>query len=171
MTAAGFRAKTGRAILVVLRGDHDFVCRREISLVDAKVPESAEPHHAVMHLPWPQAMIAVRPFEAAIERVAGRVIAELIEEFAIERVGVAGSPDRDLSKLGNEHIRAHAAEGVLFRRVLEVAARNAGLRCVSLSDRNLTMPADVLKEIGRQAGRPWRVDDRIAATAALRAMA
>jgi len=167
MTAAGFRAKTGRAIVVVLDDDGHFVARREISLVDANVPETAEPHHAVMHLPWREAMIAVKPFEEAIDRVAIAALKSLIDELRIDRIGIAGAPERDLARIGNEHIRAHGAEGVLFRHALEVAARRAGLPCVTISDRE--KPPE-LKSLGKEAGRPWRADERAAANAALRAL-
>jgi len=167
MTAAGFRAKTGRAIVVVLRGEDDFVCRREVSLVDPAIAATAQPHHVVMELPWDEALAAAERTEAAIRNVAAKVIASLVKEHGIDCVGVAGSPDRDLTKLGNRHMRAHAAEGILFRRVIEDAARAAGLRCVSLSDREKPPQLDSL---GKQAGRPWRADERIAANAAMRAL-
>lgn len=37
---------------------------------------------------------------------------------------VVGSAPRSLDRIGNQHIRAHAAEGILFRRVLEVASEH-----------------------------------------------
>jgi hypothetical protein len=56
----------------------------------------------------------------------------LIEELKsqsikVSGVGIVGAPDRDLARIGNFHIRAHAAEGVLFRKVLNVAAEANGL--------------------------------------------
>jgi hypothetical protein len=168
VTAAGFRVKTGRAIVIVLDDEQRFVARREIALVDPRVPETAEPHHAVMHLPWRDAQLAVKPFEEAIVRVADDELRKLVDEFGIDCVGVAGAPDRDPGKVGNEHIRAHSAEGMLFRQAVEAAARHAGLPCITISDRE-TPPA--LKELGSKAGRPWRADERLAAHAALRSTA
>lgn len=82
---------------------------------------------------------------------------------------VIGAPDRKLESIGNSHIRAHAAEGVLFRRVLEVAARENTLPFITLTEKELpALKLDaVLKDLGRQAGTPWRADERAAAAAAL----
>ncbi len=182
--AIGFRSKTGRAIAVAVAGPPkapELLWRREIALIDPAIPETAEPYHQVMELPWEQAIVAVRPSVARIESVARTALASLIRELAsggwtVRAVGVVGSPDRSLQKIGNEHIRAHAAEGILFRRVLESAAEHHHLKWVGLSEEQigpasleLGAVADVaahLKALGRQAGAPWRVDERAAATAA-----
>src|SRR5262249_48213311 len=148
--------------------------------VDSALPVTGQPHHHVMHMPWTDALETVRPIEARIEKVAVTALARIVEEFKsggarLEGVGVVGSPDRDLERIGNRHMRAHAAEGILFRRVLEGAARKHGLRSRSLSDRNIKEVAEselnqnldvILTSIGRSAGRPWRTDERAAALAA-----
>jgi len=72
----------------------------------------------------------------------------------------------DLGRIGNEHIRAHAAEGVLFRRVLEVAAERNGVVCRGFSDKELGAPNAKIKALGKKAGPPWRADERAAAMAA-----
>src|SRR5262249_42558217 len=129
------------------------------------------------------AISAVQPLERRIENVAtealGKIVGALrVKGFALSGVGIVGSPDRNLARIGNAHIRAHAAEGILFRRVLEVAASNHNLRWRSFSDRCFDEVAAVelsqrahdtkplLTEIGRAAGKPWRADERIAAMAA-----
>src|SRR2546422_727739 len=70
---------------------------------------------------------AVRPLERQIEPIAIKMLSGLLNDLAskgfdVPSVGVVGSPDRQLDRIGNPHIRAHAAEGILFRRVLEIAA-------------------------------------------------
>jgi len=172
----GFRSKTGRAIAVALAGNRKsprFVLRREIALYDPKVPASGQPYHEVMELPWNKATVAVRKFVKVIERVAAESFAEVADElraqgFEVKAVGVAGSPDSDLERIGNFHIRAHAAEGITFRQVLEHAAAKYSIECRTFSDRTIAAlaPADVMKALGRAAGRPWRADERAAATAA-----
>ena len=140
----GLRAKTGRAIAVVLGGSIEepvVLLKTEIKLVDPKVPATAQPYHEVMDLPWEESQRAVRKYAAAIERTAQKALARLIEEQRSngrEIVGVAivGAPDRDLARIGNPHIRAHAAEGVLFRRVLDLASQSNGLKWQVFSDRN-----------------------------------
>src|SRR5256885_15001644 len=84
----GLRAKTGRAIAVVLAGTRkkpQFVARREISLVDPSMELAEGPYHTVMHLPWSDAMIAVRDLAAAIERVADHAVGALMRERSEER--------------------------------------------------------------------------------------
>ena len=158
----GLRAKTGRAIAVILAGTKakpQFVARREISLVVPEIAGTEGPYHMVMALPWSEATVAVRAVRA------------LAKEFAVKAVGVVGAPERQLQKIGNEHIRAHAAEGVLFRHVLELAAEANALSCRAFPEK--TLPGDFasqIQELGRIAGSPWRADEKMAATAALLVM-
>ncbi|PYS54353.1 MAG: hypothetical protein DMG13_08305 [Acidobacteria bacterium] len=136
-----------------------------------------------MELPWIEAQSAVRRFESRIENVAIKALSALLSELGskecrVSSVGVVGSPDRNLERIGNPHIRAHAAEGILFRRVLEVAAAAHNLKWRSFSDRDFgdlavselgRKPQEIklaLAAIGHSAGKPWRADERAAATAA-----
>ncbi|PYS18387.1 MAG: hypothetical protein DMG11_33485 [Acidobacteria bacterium] len=182
----GFRAKTGRAIAVALTSGNSgpaFLARWEVALHDPHRPATGQPHHEVMEMPWLDAQSAVRPFEQQIESIAVEVLSGLLKELQskgcrVGSIGVVGSPDRKLEAIGNPHIRAHAAEGILFRRVLEVAADEHKLRWRSFSDRTFNdqalaelrrKPQDLtttLVSIGHSAGKPWRADERIAATAA-----
>lgn len=170
--AVGLRAKTGRAIAVVLAKDGNvpkFVWRGEVSLVDPSM--TIGPYHTVMDLPWNEATVAVQPLVAAIQEIATNVVRRLIDEHHIEAVGVVGSPSRDLARIGNPHIRAHAAEGVLFREVLEVAAKKNHLPCFAFSDREIAAHAHpAINEMKRVAGAPWRADERMAGWAAWAAL-
>jgi hypothetical protein len=184
--AIGLKAKTGRAIAVVLSGRVNapqLVSRSEVSLTDPNMPATFQPYHEVMELPWKESQRKVKPFVHAIERVATEALAKLIHELraqglTVAGVGVTGSADRDLSKIGNYHIRAHAAEGMLFRQVLEHAAQSHKLSCRTFPEKTLSTQATAelqvtvaqlnnqLKSIGQLAGPPWRTDQRTAATAA-----
>src|SRR5439155_11574641 len=186
LISIGLRAKTGRAIAVVLGGAIEtpvVLLKTEIKLVDPKVPATAQPYHEVMDLPWEQSQRAVRKYAAAIERSAQKALAKLIEEQTSNRrkvvgVGIVGAKDRDLARIGNPHIRAHAAEGVLFRRVLDLAADASGLRRETFPDREFDqitkarIRSDIaavrrtLNDLGRTVAPPWRVDEKQAATAA-----
>jgi hypothetical protein len=164
----GFRAKTGRAIAVVLAGAQDkpqFVWRGEVSLIDPNMSLTEGPYHPFMEMPWSEALVAVQPVVEAIEEYASVVLRRFVDEMRVRAVGVVGSPPRNIEKIGNQHIRAHAAEGILFRRVLELAAKKNKIACTGYSDRELRVPP-MVKEIGRAAGPPWRTDERLAATAA-----
>jgi hypothetical protein len=184
--AIGFRAKTGKAIAIGLTGNKkapEFIGRWNVLLHDPEVPATYQPHHEVMELPWNEARRAVRPFERSIEKITTSVLKELSRELKVQgydlsRVAAAGSPDRSLEKIGNFHIRAHAAEGILFRRVIETSAEKSKLNWLSFSDRDILQKAaaeldlpeekviKTLAALGKIVGRPWRQDERIAALAA-----
>src|SRR5205085_3218745 len=83
LVSIGLRAKTGRAIAVVLGGSiytPVVLLKTEIKLVDPKVPDTAQPYHAVMDLPWEESQRAARKYAVAIERTAKKALAKLIEE-------------------------------------------------------------------------------------------
>ena len=181
----GFRAKTGKAIAVALaEGPKSprYLWRREIVLYDPEMPATGQPYHEVMELPWPQAIVEVQTFVERIEAVARAAVKSLLRELAgegldVRVIGVVGSADRPLEKIGNFHIRAHAAEGILFRRVLETAAVKNAIRSLAFAEKQLPLASaaalggtakvtSTLKALGREAGPPWRADERSAATAA-----
>jgi len=186
LVSIGLRAKTGRAIAVVLGGSTEspIVLRKfEMKLTDPKIPATAQPYHEVMELPWEQSQKAVQKSVRAIEDVACKSLAQLVEELRAEGmkvsgVGIIGTSDRDLSKIGNYHIRAHAAEGVLFRRVLDLAADTNKIKRRTFADRafDTLMASELgpdhvsvkqkLSDLRRSVPAPWRTDEKQAAIAA-----
>jgi hypothetical protein len=186
IASIGFRAKTAKAIVVAMALKDSrplYLARWEVSLCDLQVPETAQPHHTVMELPWDEAKRTAASLEGRIERIASEKLSDLLTEIGsmghrVRGAGVVGSPDRPLERIGNRHMRAHAAEGILFRRVLETAAARHHLQCRSFSDRGFEQQAaselgqsasqlqQTMAAIGHSAGRPWRADERAAAMAA-----
>jgi hypothetical protein len=186
MVTIGLRAKTGRAIGVVLGGNAkspQVLKKFELKLTDPKVPATAQPYHAVMELPWQESQMAVGKSVHAIEAVARQALGNLVKELhstgsRVRGVGIIGSKDRDLARLGNYHIRAHAAEGILFRRVLELAAEQDRLPARKFADAELeriasaelgispAMIKQTLQSLGRSLDPPWRADEKLAALAA-----
>jgi hypothetical protein len=186
IVSIGLRAKTARAIAVVLGGTDDsplVLTKLEIALADPKIPATAQPYHEVMDLPWVESQRAVGKSAAAIEAIARKALASLIKELESKGmrvcgVGIVGAKDRDLARIGNYHIRAHAAEGILFRRVLDLAAEANGLKRRTFSDRELDQTTATelgaqsaglkrkLNDLGRTLDPPWRADEKQAATAA-----
>ncbi len=182
----GLKARTGRAIVVVLGGEAAsprVITRTELIVTDPGMPATSQPYHEVMELPWNEATEAVKPFTAAIEKVAAKALSQLVENLRAEglkvlKVGIVGSADRALEKIGNPHIRAHAAEGVLFRQVLESAAKANQLRPRTFAEKGIedlaALELDIsvaklkqgLSGLGRFAGPPWRSEQRIASIAA-----
>jgi hypothetical protein len=186
LVSIGLRARTARAIVVVLGGTVDsplVVMKLEIALADPKFPATAQPYHEVMELPWEESQRAVRKSAAKIEAVARKALARLIKELHSQRLkvrgaGIVGAKDRDLARIGNHHIRAHAAEGVLFRRVLDLAADSNGLSKRTFPDREIEELAQTalgaqyavvkrkLNDLGHSLAPPWRTYEKQAATAA-----
>ncbi len=186
LVSIGLRAKTGRAVAVVLGGSADspLVLKKfEIKLSDPGIPATAQPYHEVMDLPWEESQKAVRKLVRAIETIARKALAGLIKELKSEGtkvsgVGIVGAKDRDLARIGNYHIRAHAAEGVLFRRVLDLAADANGIKRRTFPDRefdalaaselgvNSNSMKKKLTDLRRSVPPPWRTDEKQAATAA-----
>ena len=186
LVAIGLRAKTGRAIAVVLGGTADspsVITKLEISLTDPKIPSTFQPYHEVMDLPWDESQRAVRKYVRAIEKVAAKNLAVLVKKLkgqglTVKGGGVVGAADRDLSRIGNPHIRAHAAEGVLFRHVLDEAAIANGLPVQMFAEREFeqtikqrlgSKSTSVRKKLdgaARALPPPWRADEKLAAMAA-----
>jgi hypothetical protein len=186
LVSIGLRAKTARAIAVVLGGPSDapFVLKKfEIALADPHMPATAQPYQEVMDLPWAESQKAVRKSAQKIEAIARIALASLIKNLdsagmKVSGVGIVGAKDKDLARIGNFHIRAHAAEGVLFRRVLDLAADANSLRRRTFSDREFdelvkneigaqsTALKRKLNDLSRSLPPPWRTDEKQAATAA-----
>lgn len=182
--AIGVKTKTGRAVAVALSdpaSSPQFVCREEIPLSEKSVPATMQPYHEVMELPWSESLIAVRPTIAAIEKIAAASLRKLITAieargFRVACIAVVGPADRKLERIGNPHIRAHAAEGVLFRAVVEKAAEANDRETRSFVDpaAELKRPArevkKILTQLGTIAGSPWRAEEKSAALAAWAAL-
>ncbi len=186
LVSIGLRAKTARAIAVVLGGSVDIpivLVKTEIKLADPKIPATAQPYHQVMDLPWQESEREVRKYARAIEAIARKALAQMIKEqrakgMQVSGVGIVGAKDRDLARIGNPHIRAHAAEGILFRHVLDLAAEANGLKWRAFVDRQFdeitsaelgSQCATVkrkMNDMGRGLAPPWRADEKQAATAA-----
>src|SRR6266850_3381156 len=93
LVSIGLRAKTARAIAVVLGGTTDaplVLTKLEISLADPKIPATAQPYHEVMDLPWTESQRAVRKSAVAIEAIARKALARLIKELQASGLRVSG---------------------------------------------------------------------------------
>ncbi len=162
--AIGVKTKTGRAIAVALSEpatSPEFVCREEL----------------LLSVPWSESIVAVKPTIEAIDKIAAAALRQLIATvesrgFRVEWVAVVGPADRKLERIGNPHIRAHAAEGVLFRAVVEKAAKANRRQTRSFVDpaaelkRSAREVKSALEKLGKIAGSPWRAEEKSAAIAA-----
>ncbi len=107
LVSIGLRAKTARAIAVVLGGSIDspvILTKLDIPLADPKMPATAQPYHDVMDLPWEESQRAVQKSAAVIESLAQKALARLIRELQLKGVkicgaGIVGAKDKDLSRM------------------------------------------------------------------------
>ncbi len=190
-SAVGFRVKSGRAIAVLLAGATEspvVVDRRDVRLADPEDPDAIQPYHVALDLPGRPGRDAVARLVRGVERYARRCLGELFEHYRegghrVLGVGIVVGSDVDPATIANDHIRAHAEEGRLFRRVIESAARNRRLpfevtvekRLLAEASRGLGRPEPRLKEcaaaLGRGTSGPWRADEKAAALSAWMALA
>jgi len=190
VSALGLRVKSGWATAVLLVGPARaprVADRRTIALSDPAVPASRQPYHAVMGARPREAKTLEARLCRLVERVARKSLGELLAEYraaghAVRRVALVVGSDIDPAKIANDHIRAHALEGQLFRTALERAARARRLPCSVVVERTvytgaasaLRRPASRLKrtvtDLGRPIAGPWRADEKTATLAAWMAL-
>jgi hypothetical protein len=177
--------KSGHAVAVLVTGSAEspqVLDRRTIELSDPAVPESRQPYHAARGtLETDNAKVERR--RQIIAQAAQRSVTALLDDYrcashVVRAAGLVVGSTIDPARVTNEHIRAHALEGQLFRTVLEEALRAHGLLCaVNLERRvygdaaqRLGKSEKELKQevtrLGRSVGGPWRADEKTATLAA-----
>jgi hypothetical protein len=184
-SAVGMRVKSGVAIVVLLGKTADgprLVDRRRIELCDPDIPASRQPYHAGFGTEQTDTA-AIARLTKIVERSARRSVARLIGDyrasgFEPRHAGLVVGSDIDPARITNPHIRAHASEGQLFRRVTEEALRDAGVSSAVWIEKVLAAKASAVlgrsedhlkratKDLGRGVEGGWRTDDKAAALAA-----
>ena len=188
--ALGFRVKSGWAMVVLVSASSPPVVidRRRVDLSDPAVPDSAQPFHAGLDLPKAAAAKAVARLVKCVERSSERAIAELIKHYRagghrIVGAGIVVGSTVDPQTIRNDHIRAHAEEGRLFRVVIENALKlsrlkssvtrekdsiDEGRKMLGISERRLRTE---LAKMGKAVEGSWRAEEKAATLAALMALA
>jgi len=189
--ALGFRVKSGWAMAVLLCGDQfsaRVADRRRIELADPSVPDSTQPFHAGLDLPRAVAERTIRPLIQCVERVAGRSVADLLKKYRDEHyrvlaAGLAVGSVIDPVTIKNDHIRAHAEEGRLFRSVIVNALKRSRLKATVTPEKELlARGAKVLRlsearlkahlaALGKDIEGSWRAEEKAASLAAWIALA
>jgi hypothetical protein len=172
----GWRPRTGRAILVVVRGPASspaVLTRRQVELVHGeKLPGHAY-HAAQQQELSPRAARAlVERVERAATKAAVDAMQPVVDEFGVEAAGVVCKPRNlpsDLQRILASHALLHAAEGALFERALVEAAAEVGIPA-RVSDPDTLEISDALDAMGKSIGAPWQKDHKLAAAAALAAL-
>jgi hypothetical protein len=112
------------------------------------------------------------------ESVARRVAECRAAGYQLSGAGVVIGSEADPDSIANPHIRAHAAEGRLFRSVVEDALQSCGLTCTTFVERELMAhaaatlgrsEASLKRDLGQLRGTlgpPWRQEQKAATAAA-----
>lgn len=187
----GWKARTGRAVLVALGGevqDPSVVERVTLPLLPAG---AFAPYHAAADLDAAAARESVRRSIAIAHDLAKRGIQRAAQRLTAgghSLCGCAvlvgnGMPEWSTEEILAVHVRMHMAEGELFRDVLVAGARACGLAVTTLRDKAALDDATAalgwthadlqarLVALGKAAGPPWGKDQKEAAAAALVALA
>jgi hypothetical protein len=118
-----------------------------------------------------------------VRSIAQQSVATLLASYRqkgylIRRAALVVGSQVDPDSIANDHIRAHAFEGQLFRSVLEEALQTCGIRTEILIERNAYAQGAtklkesnenvrcVIQDFGRAAQGSWRTEQKLAALAA-----
>jgi hypothetical protein len=186
----GFRVKSGWAMVVLVSASSPptVIDRRRVDLSDPAVPGSTQPFHAGLDLPKAAAAKAVARLIKYVERSSQRALAELIEHYRVSGYRIVGAgivvgSTVDPQTIPNDHIRAHAEEGRLFRVVIENALKlsrlkssvtrekdsiREGKQMLGISEPRLRTE---LAKMGKAVEGSWRAEEKAATLAALMALA
>lgn len=183
--AVAFTVKSGWAAAVLVAGppaSPRVVDSRTVELSDPALPESRQPYHAGFGTARQSGRTLSR-LVASVEVYGRRSVGDLLHEHGmagheIRGVGIVVGSLIDPERIANAHIRIHALEGRLFRRVVEEAAARSGLPCATWLERDLYARAGEalglsegalrakVADLGRGIAGPWRAEQKVAALAA-----
>jgi hypothetical protein len=183
--ALGFRVKSGHAVAVALTGSPAApapLLQAVVALSDPKIEGTRQPYHAGFGTSQEDPAVVAR-LARIVQGCARRSVDELLKDPRVAGGSCRGAAlvvgsVIDPQTVGNLHIRAHAHEGKLFRRVLAEALQANDVRCTIVVEKTLAdhaaaklqrSSADIKRVvggIGRALGGPWRSDEKAAAAAA-----
>jgi hypothetical protein len=189
--ALGFRVKSGWAMAALLGGSISsprLFCCKSVLLSDPKEPGSKQPYHLALELPEKEAAVIVNKLRQVVADAAKRSVADLLKQAGDVDLSVRGAAlvvgsVVDPASLHNEHIRAHALEGQLFRTVLEDAFQAQGIPCTVLVEKtayataatslckSLAEAKRVAADLGELHDGPWRAEEKLAALASWMSLA
>ena len=174
--AIGWRPHTGWAVLVVVRGTATrptLLERRRVELVHGEQEPRFAYHYAQQQgLPAAEAKKLVARVQRASTKSAVETTRAIVNEFAVDAIGVVGKPRRlpdDLERILASHTLLHAAEGALFEGALVDAAARVGVPATMCDPKRLVV-GDALDAMRATLGPPWQRDHKLAAAAAFAAL-
>lgn len=178
----GLRVKSGWAAAVLLSNSRRpaVVDSRVIELSDPDVPHSRQPYHAAFGTAQTD-VAKVKALVRGIERFSRRAVTRLIDEYrmlgSVRTAAVVVASLTDPASIANQHMRAHASEGKLFRDVLVDALEQYGLKVRVVLEREVyellgkrlrrspTKTKGHVAALGNDVGR-WRAEQKVAAAGA-----
>ena len=179
----GFRVRSGWAAAVLIANTKKaptVIESRIIELADPKVAGSRQPYHAGFGTEQTDTARVAR-LVRGIERFSRRTISALLDEHRAEHrvrsAAVVVASLTDPATIANQHMRAHASEGRLFRTVLVDGLERCGLRVRVVLEREVyellgkalrrspTRAKIQVAALGEGVGR-WRAEQKVAAAAA-----
>lgn len=182
--ALGFRPHSDWTVVVAV-GNVDLpqvVFRGTLDCGDPSIPTQV--FHAAAELDLEQAAALVARAENVMGTVTAAAVSGVIDELHghdIVAAGLSGTLDvapDSLSKILSSHVLLHTAEGEFICRVLVEAATGQGLGVYQVPPRELVSRActtfqleepqlrQMLADIGKPLGPPWRRDEKDATLAA-----
>lgn len=190
--AIGLSPHIGWAAVVAVsgaRGAPSVAGKRRVEM--ATTFETGAVYHQAQALSVPEAEALVRSSEQRLLDAARTALAALaaelregeLEPVASAVLGGRARPLPPLASILRSHALVHAAEGVLYRRVLVRASEACGIpaalvpaqdlpsRVAAASGVAVDRVASVLAAMGKASGRPWTRDQKNAALAAWLALA
>jgi len=181
----GLRVRTGRAVLVVLKGTRctpEIVSRLEIGLDDPWIPESLHPYHRELGDRWSAGKQDRRrgceAARAASRRAIERFVGELRSHGLEPRNAALVTSAVHRTRTGGAHAQAHAHESQLYRRAVDAALDACGLRIARFAEtmvrtvaaarlcRSASQIDGTLKAFSYVVGTPWAAPEKHAALAA-----
>jgi hypothetical protein len=169
----GLCSRTGSAVAVAV-ADLSLAGRWSLNLTVEGVPPQV--FHAAAELTPPDAEALVRRAVQAVDEAATRELRDLLTELGgAAGVGIVVGDHpvpESLAAIVASHPLMHAAEGQLYRDALLDAATVLGRPAVSVPRRRAEarLAGDLagrIRTLGKDAGPPWRKEQKLAAVAAL----
>ena len=183
--AVGLTVKSGwaSAVLLTRTGESLAVADcRTVMLSDPDVAESRQPYHAGFGTAR-AAGTGLSRLVASVKRFGRTSMNRLLRQYADEGhticgAGVVVGSLVDPRTIGNDHIRIHALEGLLFRTIVQTSLSKRGVKCSVWRERDLFGTAGerlgrkelalrtALLNLGRDMPGSWRAEQKAAALAA-----
>jgi hypothetical protein len=148
-------------------------------LADPDDPEARQPYHAGLDTHESRASKAVRRLVKRVERFAHRSVTRLLADYRaagnrVRAAGIVVGSVIDPARIPNDHIRAHAEEGRLFRRVVVEGLRKSRVPVRVIVEKELWVKGARLRKrvaaLGESVEGPWRAEQKAAALAAWMAL-